>query len=502
MKIASFRLRGIRCFEDTGVVSTGPGCNIFVGQNNSGKSTLLKAIVEWQIVDEWQGQDFRPYRDVSSVELSLTNIDSADIFSGKIGQNENVTLLRTLVGDANENAGNTSRFHKSSGPVFNNSWPNNFIVPFSAKRKAIAYDQSVNTTAQSNINGTFSNLYARIDRVATPGLSAHNLYREAIESNVGVLITTRSSPNGKEAGYYFDDENFVTLDRMGDGVSEIVALVVELSLAKKRVFVLEEPETNLHPRGLKALLKLIRESAVNNQFIISTHSNVVVRELSVNDTKIFRVYRNGETPSSPSGISEVENTASAHRELLRELGYEFGDFDLHEGWLFLEESSAETVIREVLIPWFAPTLKGRLRTFSAAGIANLEPSVAEFQRLITFIHLQPVYQDRLWVRADGDAPGQAMISEIQNKFSYLKAPRASTFSEEQFERFYPKRFEDLANVALSTMNKQKRREAKANLLKVVIEWSHNNEEEARSEWQRSAIEQIGLLEEIKATIIG
>jgi len=500
VKIASLRMRGIRCFEDTDGVSLSSGCNIFIGQNNSGKSTILKGISSWQLALDWSSPDMRPNSDLSNIELSLCNIEPSDVFEGNNQQNANALLIMSLKGDVNYNWQYVLKYGSSRGPVFRTDWPNNFIVPFSAKRKASAYEHSVNLGSQLSINGTFSNLYARIDRVASPGPSAHELYRKAVEDIVGVLITTRSSPNGKEAGYYFDDDNFVTLDRMGDGVAEIVALVVELSLAKKRVFVLEEPETNLHPRGLKALLNLIRESSISNQFIIATHSNVVVRELSAPDTKIFRVHRNGSRPSDPSVVTEVVSSASAHRAVLQELGYEFGDFDLHEGWLFLEESSAETAIREILIPWFVPTLKGRLRTFSAGGASNIEPSVAEFQRLVTFVHLEPVYKDRLWVRADGDSAGKAIIESLHSKFPYLAAPRAAAFVKEQFEMYYPVRFSDEVNAALSVHDRQQKRTAKATLLEKVIKWSKENESDAIAEWSVSAAEQIQLLKEIDETI--
>ena len=385
--------------------------------------------------------------------------------------------------------------------LFDTQWPNNFIIPFSAKRKAAGYDQNVNRAAQSSVNGTFHNLYARIDRVASPGTKAHDFYRAAVEDILGVFIGTQSATNGKQAGYYYDEDTFIPLDQMGDGVSEIVALIVDLSLAKGKVFVLEEPETNLHPKGLKALLNLVRESSKYNQFIIATHSNVVVRELGSSDkSKIFRVYRDSDAPNSPSSVHEIANSPAAHLEVLRDLGYEFSDLNLHDGWLFLEESSAETIIRDVLIPWFAPELRGRIRTFSAAGVQNLEPTISEFQRLVTFVHLDPVYRERLWVRADGDEPGREIIAKLQSKFPYLASPKAEIFSKPQFELFYPEAFQERANRAISIKDKKIRIDAKANLLKDVLRWSIDNPEEAKAAWQMSAAEQIDLLSSIKTAL--
>lgn len=496
MRIAAIRLRNVRCFEDTGDVVLSSKCNIFVGQNNSGKSTLLKGVMGWQLSPLQAEDDVRHGAQHSSVEIVITGVKDTDYIRQKPASGSTLSYTVNLRGNTPSRTDVPSIVTHSES-LFRNDWPNNFIVPFFAKRKASHFDEHINSTAQSSLTGTFSTLYARIDRVASPGPAAHDFYKEAITRIVGTFITTKASPNGKIGGYYFSEDKFVTLDRMGDGVSEIVALIVDLSLSSGKTFVLEEPETNLHPTGLKALLDLIRESSIRNQFIIATHSNVVVRELAADDrTKVFRVFRDGESPSDPSQILEVERTPTAHMELLRELGYEFGDFDLHEGWLFLEEASAEYIVRDILIPFFEPELRGRLRTFSAGGVDNIEPTISQFQRLITFVHLEAVYRDRMWVRADGDEAGQRIIEALRRKFEYLTEQRAATFSKSQFEMFYPDQFRAEIDAALAIPDKRKRTAAKFALREQVVTWTAENPDEARTAWATSAAEQIILLKEI------
>ena len=48
-------------------------------------------------------------------------------------------------------------------------------------------------------------------------------------------------------------------------------------------------------------------------------------------------------------------------DLLAHLGHELYDYGLYDGWLILEEASAETIIKDYLINWFVPALAGRLR---------------------------------------------------------------------------------------------------------------------------------------------
>ncbi|MFT3988914.1 ATP-dependent nuclease [Aestuariivirga sp.] len=495
MRIDSFHLKGIRCFEDTGEIRTNPRCNIFVGRNNAGKSTLLKAIHGFQIGSLTQNDIRYGYNGPAYLTADFHAVLQEDIttFGRPNGMNSFRTLT-TFRGDPPVEYQGAGTFGMAVGHgTFSNSRPDNLIVPFLSKRKAGSFDHSVTLNTQNAVTGNLATLYSRIDLLATTGHPMHENYLRATRDIVGIPITTKASTGGKEAGFYFGYK-FVSLDCMGDGVAELIALIVELCVEKNKIFVLEEPETNLHPSALKSILLMIRDASSNNQFFISTHSNIVVRELGGGDDgKVFRVYRDGDLPTSQSKIEELGTTAVARTSLLRELGYEFSDFDAHDAWLFFEKSSAEQVFRDVLIPFFAPNLLGRLRTYSAGGANNLEPSVSDFKRLIVFINLQPIYKDRLWIRADGDEAGKGAIYEIRKTFADLDDNALNTFSQPQFERFYPSQFSDAANEVLILEDKKQKRQRKAQLLQEVLSWSAANKAEAKTAWETSAAEPIELL---------
>lgn len=504
MKIRDLRLVGIRCFEDTGDIVVNSKCNIFVGRNNAGKSSLLKAILGLQGFP-FDAHDIRPKHSTSAYfTVRIEGITLGDQIHN-IQRNpplENVRVISLFGGNQPDYTDVPIGLLGAGNALFPTTRPHHTIVPFLAKRKAVSFDHNVSTNSQSQLTGTLSSLYSRIDLLATYGHPDHDRFREAVSKIVGHQITTNASSGGKQAGYFFDKNTFVTLERMGDGVSEMVALIVELCTEQNKIFVLEEPETNLHPQGLKALLAMIRAASDENQFFISTHSNVVVRELGgIECGKVFRVYRDGVSHISPTQIEEVEQTPSAHMDLLRELGYEFTDLDLYSAWLFLEESSAERVIRDILIPMFAPALRGKLRTYSAGGVDNLEPSVSEFQRLVVFVHLQPVYTDRLWIRADGGDAGVAIIIRMRASFPSLNEESLSTFEKAQFEHYYPEQFQKAANEVLAIEDKQKKRRRKTALLQEVLDWTAANADDARAAWEISAHEPIQLLHSIQHKIL-
>jgi hypothetical protein len=361
---------------------------------------------------------------------------------------------------------------------------------------------TVNDAASNARDGTFSNLYCRVDRLASAAHPSHKAYRESVLGVCGLDITSAPSPHGKHAGIYLDPRNFITLEQMGDGVTEVVGLIVDLCEERGKVFVVEEPETHLHPSGLKALLDLIKIAAQTNQFIIATHSNIVMRELgSAPGTRVFRVYRDGDTPLSPSRIERIGEEPSQRIGVLRELGYEFADLGLHDGWLFLEEASAEAIFNQVLIPRFAPSLHGRLRTYSSAGADQLAPKIASFVSLVTFIHLEPVYHGRVWVRADGDTRGKEAVADVRKAISWMSEEACTTFNETSFERYYPAQFAEAANAALSEKDKKKRNAAKHQLLQTVLKWTKECGDDATKAWTSSASEPIELLHFIQDRLL-
>ena len=224
----------------------------------------------------------------------------------------------------------------------------------------------------------------------------------------------------------------------------------------------------------------------------------------VEDSKIFEIHSSltdlNRQKLFISHLTEISNDVEERKRVLENLGYEFNDFGMWSAWLFLEEASAETVIRDVLIPFFAPELQGKLRTFSAGGIAALEPSVADFQRLMVFIHLQPVYQNRLWVRVDGDKIGNEIVAKMRLNFPYFSNQELNIFTQTQFEYYYPEIFQEKAKTAIEMTDNKHKRSQKLDLLKEVLAWSKACATDAKVAWVTSAAEPIALLKSIASKI--
>lgn len=280
---------------------------------------------------------------------------------------------------------------------------------------------------------------------------------------------------------------------MGEGVSNILGLILDLCVAKDKLFLIEEPENDIHPKALKKLLNLIIEKSDTNQFVITTHSNIVLKHLgSCDESKIFKVDMEFEDRIPTSYVSEIENTPEARREVLEDLGYELFDFDVWDTWLILEESSAEVIIREFLIPHFVPGLKDVLKTCAAGSVSKVSARIEALHSLCLFLHLQKSFNDRIWVIVDGGDNEKKITDDLKNKYKSWKEDRIVQFTEHDFEKYYPQQFQEQVSDILTKSDNDKRK-AKKGLLDEVKKWYKENPDEAKEEFEKSAKEVIDIL---------
>jgi hypothetical protein len=295
-------------------------------------------------------------------------------------------------------------------------------------------------------------------------------YTKLCHKVLGFRLSTYASQNGKQAGISIGRFDHIPIEAMGEGVSSQLGLITDLCMADGNLFLIEEPENDIHPESLKALLDVIVAKSANNQFIVTTHSNIVARYLgAAPHSKLFSVeldFAPGAVPTSV--IREIEKTPAARIAALRQLGYELYDFDLWEGWLILEEASAERIIRDYLVQWFAPRLS-RVRTLAAGGTSKVVPTFEDFRRLFLFTHLEPRYRERAWVIVDGDASGREVVEQLRKKYKDWPPEYFRTWDEADFEKYYPPRFSDKVAAALALSHEPKR-EAKKRLFSEVKAW--------------------------------
>lgn len=502
MKITAIELKNIRGFKSLPKTEFSKRINVFIGANNSGKSTILNSIFSLQRQGALASTDITIGEQNGEVKLFLEgDYNGASTFQPNSSYSFNPkSQERKIFNESGAHIGNAQPIPEKE--------PSNRIYPYLSKRKSVSFNDQINEQNTNAVSGNFTNLFSKIDRLVTPQFQPGNSqYIKACKSILGFEISTLASPIGKKGVYFVHNQEHIPLIAMGDGVTNIIGLITDLCVAENKIFLIEEPENDIHPTALKSLLNFIIEKSDSNQFFVSTHSNIVMKYLGGSlDSKIFSINSELSDPQRPklfiSKLKEVPNNLDDRRSVLENLGYEFNDFGLWSAWLFLEESSAEILIREWFIKWYAPKLLNKLRTFSANSLSQIIPKFDDFNKLFVFLHLEPVYKNKVWVIIDGGSEESEIIDSLRNSYSKIgwNVENFSQFSEHDFEKYYPKRFKVKVNLVLAETNKQKKRDAKKVLLEEIKEWILTDEKIAKEEFKISAELVINKLKEIAKQI--
>ncbi|HEY9299249.1 MAG TPA: AAA family ATPase [Phormidium sp.] len=501
MLISKLSLTNIRGYKKANMKFS-PTINIIVGENNSGKTTILKSIFFIQNdlalgysdvrLSESQGDVLIEFdRDIKKYFHSDIRrvIEDGSSFNYRIDR-DHTTVFNTNI--------NSYRVK----PFISNKEPNNLIYPFLSKRKVAEFNEQIGEQFSSSVLGTFSHLSAKVDRLISAGnwMPETAEYIDACNEILGFPISSFPSEGGKKAAYVINKFKNISLAALGEGVANVLGLVLDLCMAEDKIFLIEEPENDIHPKALKKVLNLILEKSKINQFIITTHSNIVLKYLGVDShTKIFNV-RMGFIEGIPtSTINEVDNSSTSRKQILEDLGYELLDFDISDTWLILEESSAEAIIKDFLIPEFAPSLKDRLKICASTGVDKVTARFDAIHSLCLFFHLQKPLNDRIWVLVDGGEKEKKIIEDLKNKYKSWNPDRFLQFKEHDFENYYPENFKTKFKELL-TKNSNEKREGKRSLVEEVKLWCKNNRDEARESFSQSASEVINILKDIEKNI--
>jgi AAA domain, putative AbiEii toxin, Type IV TA system/AAA ATPase domain len=501
MLIRTVEIANFRSIKNSGPVNLGP-ITVLVGPNNSGKSSFIHALYQIQLgapppagyvrkgEDNWRvtitadlpdgdrfGAEFSQSR--VSIELHYRSTPASELFIELKGGPSRSMVLRPM---PQEEA-------------------HAYVVPVLAKRKVATFQRTVDKGTAGTIRADWSYLPARLSKIGNQDFPGSSVYRNACTELLGFVVTQFPSDNGIQAGRYIDADTTIELEAMGEGVTSLAGILAELATAKNKLFLIEEPENDLHPTALKALLELIIESSKNNQFIVSTHSAIVLRFLGASkEAEILKVNLSTDTLPT-SSYTPVPPNPESRLAVLRELGYELSDFDLYDVWLILEEASAERLVKQYFLKWFTPRLVGRLRTVAAQGTGDVAPKFRDLERLCLFGHLEDSYKDRIWVLCDGDASGVEAINKLRKTYGSWKEDRFGLLEHDAFELYYPPRFSEKVKSALAKTGLSQR-EAKRELLLSVLEFIDEDEPRAKTEFELSAREFRNLLLKIESELLG
>ncbi len=97
MRVDQIRICGIKAFGDSGDISFDQRCNVFVGQNNSGKSTFINAILTLQGNRFGENDLRRNSQSGAWISYVLSGLDQGVKFVNPIGTAKTIRLIPTVI---------------------------------------------------------------------------------------------------------------------------------------------------------------------------------------------------------------------------------------------------------------------------------------------------------------------------------------------------------------------------------------------------------------------
>jgi len=111
-------------------------------------------------------------------------------------------------------------------------------------------------------------------------------------------------------------------------------------------------------------------------------------------------------------------------------------------------------------------------------------------------HTAPQYKDRAWVGVDGGTKGQQLVVKMKAKFKDWQPEHFRSFTEENFEQYYPAEFKEKVNTVLGMPHGPQKQAEKGKLAEEVLRWAMADPVKAEAEFAVCAKEILDYLREI------
>lgn len=325
--ITTLRLQNYGCIKDLKLEGLG-GLNAFIGPNDSGKSTILRAVRtlcqamfhRWSLVDGVPAPFAHGLVDESRLDSMWTT------FSYELrGLRQHVVAdhLRTngddygvegwnIVEGARRPAGAQSALH----PEFTGlpAWMVRLDADGLRRPAALIPDRQL----VSFFNERGGGLASVYDAIRNRGDESFAHITESVRKlfpTVRYIGLRNASASTKELQIELEKGEKVPAEAMSEGLLLYLAFAALPHLETPPVILVEEPENGLHPARIKDVVAVLREVSKTSQVFLATHSPLVVNELRPEEVFVTTrsvdrgtmVTRLDQTPNFEKRSSVYEN---------------------------------------------------------------------------------------------------------------------------------------------------------------------------------------------------
>ncbi|CAM4268065.1 AAA ATPase domain-containing protein [Pedobacter westerhofensis] len=156
------------------------------------------------------------------------------------------------------------------------------------------------------------------------------------------IISWKDAIKNVDVNFQFEgDDKFIPMSHKGTGYRRLFMVARFRYLAEKNkghnvIYLIEEPETFLHPTAQHDLLNALKELSVDNQVVISTHSPVFAGATGIEGVVLCT-----KVGQSNYENANLDNPQLFLRKIVDELGIKpsFNLRDHHEKIVFVESSN-------------------------------------------------------------------------------------------------------------------------------------------------------------------
>lgn len=402
MKLTNVQIKKFRSIKNVSINIS--EINALVGENNSGKTAVLRALNCFFNFDEehiYFEKHRHRYAPKSNTEIILTfeNIPNKDIYIDKIINNKLILMLKY------EYKNNKYNFkYKTSSSKYINTddefirklkkdidyvyipanrshedliWNRNSIF----RKLLIDYSQKY-TEKRDNISKQVKNVSIKLhdsilskvenELTSLMLLDECNSYKLSFEEDIDYSIFL-----SKVLLKINDKGSELPITEYGSGIKSLTVIALYRELAKMQntniILGIEEPETNLHPQAQKKLIYFLEEKRQDYevQAIFTTHSTVIVDGLKHEDIILIR--RVPDTKRNfKSTASQIDKDFFQKYNIKEFKHYQFFDYRnsdfFFSKFVILTESKNDAQVIKYLIK---PELKEKIYDISILNIEGV-----------------------------------------------------------------------------------------------------------------------------------
>ena len=273
MALSKISIENFKCFHSKQEftlstpdgVTAGSGLNIFIGENNSGKSAVFGAIAK--IKENSQIFDEEKYAK-KDVEIRLHD---------ELG---NEQIIKNIAGSANTdpalwNVQFPLKYHSLHFLSDSRVWKSDF------NDQRMRFDQYRQSTRleRGYVDSSFAAALSTLEKENPEKKAELNKYLRLLIPSFSNWQIGASQKRGNYITYQLLNKQNLDLDySVGSGVLNLFKIIYGIVDDTKEVLIVDEPEAYLHPKAQQKLGKLFVDKAKEKQIIIATHSPYIFQE--------------------------------------------------------------------------------------------------------------------------------------------------------------------------------------------------------------------------------